>query len=171
MTDLLGNILDYMIEPLAFDTAGIYMYDPETKKVNLMARRGAPSQFYLIDKYMAIDSMPFSQVLGRGQPVYVEHLRGALPDLEKKWKWQMACCIPLVSKGIVVGAMNMASRRRSIFSSNEKNILELIGKEIRTSICSCNRNSAAQKRKIPPHPDRYFPRYYHRRGPEGKAGS
>ena len=145
MTDLLGKILDYMIEPLAFDTAGIYMYNPETKKVNLMARRGAPSKFYLIDKYMAIDSMPFSQVLGRGQPVYVEHLRDALPDLAKKWNWQMACCIPLVSKGIVVGAMNIASRRRAVFSPDEKNILELIGKEVGTLISKLQTETALHK--------------------------
>lgn len=134
MVEMMENILDCVIESLTFDTAGIYMCDPEAKKVNLMARRGAPSRFYLLEKYMAIDKMPFSQVLLHGQSVFVDNLRGTLPDLAKKWKWQMACSIPLVSKGRVVGAMNVASCKRSVFSPEEKSILELIGKEAGTLI-------------------------------------
>ena len=40
---MLEVILDCVIEPLTFDTAGIFMFDPETKKVKLLARRGAPT--------------------------------------------------------------------------------------------------------------------------------
>jgi len=134
MVEMLENILDCVIELLAFDAAGVYMVDPETRKVNLITKRGAPSRFVLMEKYMAIDNMPFSQVLGQGQPVFVDTLRDALPDLARKWKWQMVCSVPLVSKGRVVGAMNVASSRRSVFSPEEKSILELIGKEAGTLI-------------------------------------
>jgi PAS domain S-box-containing protein len=134
MVEMLEKILDCVIELLAFDTAGIYMVDPEARKVNLIAKRGAPSQFFLTEKYMAIDRMPFSQVLLHGRPVFVDHLRDSLPDLAKQWNWQMACSVPLVSKGRVVGAMNVASGRRSVFSPEEKSFLELVGKEAGTLI-------------------------------------
>ena len=145
MDEMLEKILDCVIEPLTFDTAGIYMYDPETSKVNLVAHRGAPSQFSLMEKYMEIDKMPFSRVLGHGQSVFVDNLREALPDLAKKWKWQIACSIPLVSKGRVVGAMNVASRSRSVFSPEEKNILELIGKEAGTLISKLQTEKALRE--------------------------
>ena len=171
MVEMLEKILDCVIEPLAFDTAGIYMYDPEAKKVNLVARRGAPSQFFLMDKYMAIDNMPFSQVLRHGQSVFVDNLRDALPDLAKKWGWQMACSIPLVSKGMVVGAMNVASCQRSVFSPEEKNILELIGKEAGTLISKLQTETALREsEKYPPHPDRHVARYHRRHGPGRKFG-
>ncbi len=134
MAEILDKTLEYVVEPLAFDTAGIYMYNPETKKVNLLARRGAPSHFHLLDDYMAIDKMPFSQVLLRGQSVFVDHVRNALPDLTERWGWQMVCTIPLVSKGRIVGALALASCKREVFTPEEKNILELIGKEAGTLI-------------------------------------
>jgi PAS domain S-box-containing protein len=134
LSELLDAIMDSVLKPLAFDMAGIFIYDPEAKKVKVIAYRGAPKSFFLNEKFMSIANMPFSQVLLRGQPVFVDHLRGTLPDLAKKWKWQMACSIPLVSKGRVVGAMNVASQWRAVFSSEEKSILELIGKEAGTLI-------------------------------------
>jgi PAS domain S-box-containing protein len=145
MVEMLEKILDCVIEPLAFDTAGIYMYKPEGKKVNLLAHRGMQKKFFLNDKYMSIDNLPFSRVLLHGQPVYVDHLRGTLPDLAKKWKWQMACSIPLVSKGRVVGAMNVASCSRSVFSPEEKSILELIGKEAGTLVSKLHTETALRE--------------------------
>jgi len=145
LVEMLESILDSVIGPLSFDTAGIYMVDPVTGKVNLLARRGAPSQFYRLDKYMAIDKMPFSQVLLCGQPVFVDNVREILPDLTEKWKWQMVCSIPLVSKGRVVGAMNVASRSRSAFTAEEKNILELIGKEAGTLISKLQTETALRE--------------------------
>lgn len=145
MAEMLEKVLDCLAEPLAFDMAGIYMYDPESKKVNLLVHRGRPKKFALNDQYMSIDSLPFSQVLLRGQPVFVDNIRGALPDLAKKWGWQMACSIPLVSKGRVVGAMNVASCSRSLFSADEKNILELIGKEAGTLISKLQTETALRE--------------------------
>ncbi len=145
MSEMLEKTLESVVEPLGFDTAGIYMYDPEAKKVKLMARRGAPSQFYLLDEYMAITNMPFSQVLLRGQPVFAENLSETLPDLAQKWGWRMACTIPLVSKGRIVGALGVASCQRMLFSVEERNILELIGKEVGTLISKLQTETALRE--------------------------
>jgi len=145
LTDMLDCVLDNVLKPLAFDMAGIFMYDPEANKVKVMAYRGAPKSFFMNEKYMSVENMPFSQVQLRGQSVFVDNIRGALPDLAKKWGWQMACSIPLVSKGRVVGAMNVASRWRAVFSPEEKNILELIGKEAGTLISKLQTETALRE--------------------------
>jgi PAS domain S-box-containing protein len=133
LAELLDAILESVIKSLSFDMAGIFMYDPQVKKVSLMNSRGVSKKFFLDQKYMAIESMPFSQVL-HGKPVFVDNAREILPDLARKWKWTLAGCIPILSKGRVVGAINVASCSRSVFSPEEKNILELIGKEAGTLI-------------------------------------
>lgn len=143
--DMLEKTLECVLEPLGFDSAGIYMYDPEARKVGLQARRGAPSQFYLLDEYMAIENMPFSQVLLRGQPVFADHLPDALPDLAEKWGWRMACVVPLVSKGRIIGALGLASCQREFFTPEEKSVLELIGKEAGTLISKLQTEAALRE--------------------------
>jgi PAS domain S-box-containing protein len=142
---LLEVILDCVTQPLDFDTAGIFMYDHESKTVRLLARRGAPNQFALEEKYMSIDHLPFFRVLQRGQSVFLDDVRKNQPDFFKKWGWRMAGSVPLVSKGRVVGALNVASRQRTAFSPEEKNILELIGKEAGTLVSKLQTEAALRE--------------------------
>jgi PAS domain S-box-containing protein len=145
LAELLDAILESVLKMLSFDIAGIFMYDPETKKVKLMSFRGVTKKFSLDKKYMELDSMPFSQVLMNGKPVFVDNARAIIPDLARKWKWSMAGCIPMLSKGRVVGAINVASCSRSIFSVEEKNVLELIGKEAGTLISKLQTEKALRE--------------------------
>jgi PAS domain S-box-containing protein len=54
----------------------------------------------------------------------------------------MAASVPLLSKGRVVGALNVASCRRDAFSPEEKSILELIGKEAGTLLSKLQTEAA-----------------------------
>ena len=145
LTDMLEVILDCAIEALAFDTAGIFMYDPVAKKVNMLARRGAPTQFSQTDEYMSIEKLPFSQVLQRGQAVFLENTRKEHHEFYEKWGWRMAGSVPLVAKGRVVGALNVASCQRDAFSPVEKDILEMIGKEAGTLVSKLQTEAALRE--------------------------
>ena len=144
LADMLEVILDCLIQPLDFDTAALFLYDPGTKKMNLRAFRGVKKNQHLKEKYLAVENLPFSKVLG-GVPVYVDHAREALPDLARSWGWRMASSIPLLAKGRVIGALNMASRKRQVFSFEEKNILEMIGKEAGTLISKLQTETALRE--------------------------
>jgi PAS domain S-box-containing protein len=145
LSDMMEVILDCMFEPLGFDNAGIFMYDPTAKKVNLLARRGKPTRFALDEKYMSIDNMPFSQVLSKGLPAFLDDTQKNHPYFFKKWGWRMACSVPLVSKGRVIGALNAASCRRTAFSPEEKDILEMIGKEAGTLVSKLQTETALRE--------------------------
>jgi PAS domain S-box-containing protein len=145
LEELLDSILDNVLKPLDFSMAGIFMYDPEAKKMRVMASRGLPKSFFLNSKDMAIESMPFSQVLLQGQPVFVDDTGESMPDLTRKWKWKMVGSVPMLSKGRVVGAINVASCDRKVFSPEEKNILELIGKESGTLISKLETEKALRE--------------------------
>ena len=145
LQDMLEVILDCVAEPLAFDSAGIFMYDHETQAVQLLARRGEPSQFASNEKYMSIDNLPFSQVLQQGKPLFLDDARTSHPFFFEQWGWRMAGSVPLVSKGRVVGALNVASLKRSAFTPEEKNILEMIGKESGTLVSKLRTEAALRK--------------------------
>ncbi|HEX7501976.1 MAG TPA: PAS domain S-box protein, partial [Acidobacteriota bacterium] len=134
-----------MFQPLAFDNAGIFMYDPLAKKVNLLARRGKPTQFAQNEKYMSIKNLPFSQVLLRGQSVFLDDAQKNHPYFFKKWGWRMAGSVPLLSKGRVIGALSAASCRREAFTLEEKNILEMIGKEAGTLVSKLQTETALRE--------------------------
>jgi PAS domain S-box-containing protein len=143
--DMLEVILDCMFEPLAFDNAGIFMYDSVAKKVNLLARRGKPTQFAQDERYMSIENLPFSQVLQRGQPIFLDDAQKNQPYFLKKWGWRMACSVPLLSKGRVIGALSAASCRRTVFSPEEKSIMEMIGKEAGTLVSKLQTETALRE--------------------------
>ncbi len=145
LQDMLEVILDCVAEPLDFDNAGIFMYDRETKVVRLLARRGPPTEFSSNEKYMSIDNLPFSAVLQRGQPLFYDDTRTSQPYFFDKWGWRMAGSVPLVSKGCVVGALNVASLKRSVFTPEEKSILEMIGKESGTLVSKLQTEAALRK--------------------------
>jgi PAS domain S-box-containing protein len=134
LQEMLGVILDCMVEPLAFDSAGVFMYDHESKAVRLLARRGPPTDFARNEKYMSIDNLPFSQVLQQGKPLFLDDTRTSHPFFFEQWGWRMAGSVPLVSKGRVVGALAVASNQRAAFTPEEKDILEMIGKESGTLV-------------------------------------
>ena len=144
LPEMLEVILHCVNEALGFDTAAVFLYDAETKRMDLAAARGGKKNRKLDKKYTAIDSMPFAKVL-RGEPVFVDHLMENLPDLAKQWGWRAAGSIPLVAKGRVIGALNAASSRRSAFSAEEKNILELIGKEAGTLVSKMQTETALRE--------------------------
>jgi PAS domain S-box-containing protein len=145
LNEMLEIIMDCVTTPLAFDTAGIFMYDHETKKVSMMARRGRPSQFSTNEKYMSIDNLPFSQVLQHGQSVFLDDAQKNHSYFFKKWGWRMACCVPLLSKGRVIGALAAASCQRKAFTPEEKNILEMIGKEAGTLVSKLQTETALRE--------------------------
>ena len=89
--------------------------------------------------------MPFSQVLQRGQPVFVDNCQEAIPILPENGTGKWPAAIPLVSKGRVVGALNVASCKRAFFSPEEKNILELIGKEAGTLVSKLQTEAALRE--------------------------
>ena len=134
LNELLAAILDNVLTPLGYSMASIFMYDAAAKKVQVMASRGVGKNFFANKKCMSIECMPFSQVLLRGQPVFVDDARSLIPDFAKKWNWKTAACVPMLSKGRVVGAINVANCERTAFSPEERSILELIGKESGTLV-------------------------------------
>jgi PAS domain S-box-containing protein len=127
--ELLDAILDNVLAPLGFDMAAIFLYEAAARKVTVAAFRGVTRSFFKNERYMSVENMPFAQVLLRGQPVFVEDAARDIPDLARKWKWKTAACVPMLSKGRVVGAISVASCQRPKFGPEEKSILELVGKE------------------------------------------
>ncbi|HUU04451.1 MAG TPA: PAS domain S-box protein [Patescibacteria group bacterium] len=144
LTDMLEVILDCVTQPLDLDTTAIFILDPLGEKMNLLTSRGVKKNFHLKKEFMLTKNLPFSKVL-RGESVFVDHALKTVPDLAKPLGLRIAASIPLVSKGRVIGALNVGSCKRSAFSPEEKNILEMIGKEAGTLISKLQTETALRE--------------------------
>ena len=145
LQELLESVLDCVVEPLQFDNAGIFMLDPEGKRVRVKARRGPATDFAQCEKYMAIDGKPFSEVLLGGRSLYVDDAERRQPEFFEKWGWRSAASVPLLSKGLVVGALNVASCQRLCFTPEERETLEMIGKETGTLVSKLQTEAALRE--------------------------
>jgi PAS domain S-box-containing protein len=145
LKEMLDVILDCMVGPLAFDMVAIFMLNPETQKGELVAQHGMPRHFAFNEKYLSIDHEPFLYSLKNGEPYFVDDTKRNHPYYFKKWGWRMASSVPLVSKGRVVGALNASSCQRDTFTADERNVLELIGKEAGTLISKFQAENALRE--------------------------
>jgi PAS domain S-box-containing protein len=145
MPELFDCILTQVSQRLNFETAAVYMLDASSKRLALAAHKGLPKKFLLIDQSVSIDEQPFDSVIKRAQPVFADRIRKIDPQLAKKWGWQLAGLIPLVSKGRVIGTLNVASGKREDFTPEEKDVLVLIGKEAGTLISKLQTEAALRE--------------------------
>ena len=145
LQELLETVLDCVVQPLAFDMAAIFMFDAESRSGKAVASRGLPEKHRFNPEYLSIDHEPFSLVLREGKPYFVDDTRVNHPYYLKKWGWSMGCSVPLLSKGRVVGALNVASCRRSAFTAEERETLEMIGKEAGTLVSKLQTEAALRE--------------------------
>jgi len=145
LQELLDSVLLNVSKMLNFEMTAIYLFDFSSSKVVMAAQYGLPKKFVLQDKFLSITEKPFTMVIQHGRSVFADHIGSVAPDLAKKWEWRLAGSIPLVSKGRIIGALNVASRQRDVFTTEEKDILELIGKEAGTLISKLQTEAALRE--------------------------
>jgi PAS domain S-box-containing protein len=134
LSELLDTILDQVTKLLGFEMAAIYLFAKDSQHMTIKAHKGVSKGFLRQAISISSADYPFSQVLTSRQSLFADHLSAAQPQLAKKWQWRAAACVPLVSKGLIIGTLNLASCQRAFFTDPEKEIMDLIGKEAGTLI-------------------------------------
>jgi len=134
LNTFLGDILDSTISLMNFDGGGYYFLDPITNIANLMYHKGLPSSF--IDKVKAarIEDKPYNRVFLENLPIFIENYSKISPKWNKEWGILSIASIPLISRGKTIGALNIASKKEHGFSSEEKELLITIGREVGTTL-------------------------------------
>jgi PAS domain S-box-containing protein len=131
---LLKEILNLSLEMMDFDGGGIYLVNDDKKQANLICHRGLPLDFIETVQTILIDENRYRNIFIDNEPLFSENYPEINPDVFKRWKLLSVASIPLNTKNKVIGALNIASRKRYFFTVEEKEILQSIGSQIGTAI-------------------------------------
>ncbi len=127
--DLVYSVLESVIDLLYLDGGGIYLIDEPSKSGTLVCYHGLPTDFIETFKLANLEDGQNKVLLDR-VPIFLEHAVEANPSMAQRWGFQSMAAIPLVSKGRLVGALNIASKTRAVFTHEEREILSLISKDV-----------------------------------------
>ncbi len=131
---LLDAILDLILDLTDFDGGGIYILNKEERVAELLNHRGLPMEFVEAVRKCPIDQEPYTILFHDSQPIFSENWVKNDPVFAEKSGFLALASIPIFLKDDVIGAINVASKKRHFFSDFEKDILQTIGKEVGTII-------------------------------------
>jgi PAS domain S-box-containing protein len=137
LDDILSESLDAMINLVEFDVGGIYLLDREHRTAVLRHHRCVPD-FYLMQKRAVnVHHYPYNYVFAAGQPRYIESAGEVSPleeDLLADLGARSVALIPLTAESAVVGALVAASTTEREIPTENRRLLEAIGREIGVGI-------------------------------------
>jgi len=131
---LLSSILEESLRLMDFDAGGVYLVDLATRTADVVQSKNLPQEFLVKIKTIPIDKSPYDRVFIRKEAIFTENYAKINPDLSKKFGFQSAAIVPLLAKGVAIGAMNLTSTKRYIISEEEKQTLISIGSELGSTL-------------------------------------
>jgi PAS domain S-box-containing protein len=134
LPQLLENILTESLRLLDFDAGGIYLVDRLTRTANVVHSKNLPKEFLAEIQTTPIDKKPYDTLFIKNEPIITENYEQIAPDRSKKFGFKSVAGIPLLSKGVAIGALNLASTSRHVISDEEKQTLISISMELGSTI-------------------------------------
>jgi PAS domain S-box-containing protein len=144
---LLNSILDESLRLLDFDAGGIYLVDRSTRTANIVHSKNLSSEFLAEIRTLPIDKEPFDTLFIQNEPIITENYEKISPERAKKFGFKSVASIPLLSKGVAVGALNIASLKRQVIPEEIKQTLTSIGRELGSTIERVTAEEEAKKAK------------------------
>lgn len=134
LSELLWSILEESLQLLDFDGGGIYLVNQVTRTAALAITQNLPADFIEEISSVSIDMKPYDTLFIHNTPIITENYGALAPERSKKYGFLSLASIPLLSKNIAIGALNLASLKRYSISEEEKQILISIGAELGSTI-------------------------------------
>lgn len=137
LDEIFKEALAKTIQVTSTDGGGVYLLEEKEKKLILKTSIGISSDFAGAVSEIKVGEGIAGMAAQNKEPMVtdIEHYpsREFLPFLEKEGIVVLAG-VPLMAKGRVVGAMNLASRRRRTFTKEDIDLLASIGSQIGVAI-------------------------------------
>jgi len=133
LPELFEVSLDLTLQLLHFDGGGIYLLDKEKKTASLVHYKNLPEAFVSRIRNVIADEPPYDALFIRGESLITPHYP-AISPCASQYNIESFASIPLLSKGTIVGALNLCSAKKTIISDQEVETLLSIGSELGTII-------------------------------------
>jgi PAS domain S-box-containing protein len=134
LPQLFRDSLDKSLDLLDFEAGGIYLVNRTAGTAEIHYTKNLPDDFVEKKHTIPIDAPPYDTLFVRNQPIITEHFEELSPELAQKFHFRSLASIPLVSKDMVIGALNVVSKKRYALSVDEKQVLTAIGRGLGTTI-------------------------------------
>lgn len=134
LSQLLSDSLLPILKTLDFDGGGIYLVNKEKSRAEVVAAYNLHQQFLKTVKQVNITKKPYSTIFIKGEPIITEYFDKLFSNAKKESRLKTLVSIPLIAGDEIIGALNIASERRTNIPQSIKEILVSIGKELGSAI-------------------------------------
>jgi len=129
LQEFLKKSYDQVLESVAFDRGGVYLYNPKTQHNKLVLHKNVHPEFIAAVEDANISEGLFSKVFDKYKPFYIEDFSEFMEGSKELDIYSVAI-VPLRSKEEYVGSMNVGSPVHQKLSQNELDLLVGIGKQM-----------------------------------------
>ncbi|MCK4519236.1 MAG: GAF domain-containing protein, partial [Candidatus Omnitrophica bacterium] len=138
LQEILNNALDRILEVIRVDRGCIFLLDREKEELNLRVHRGFSADYIKSITWLELkeDNM-YTEVARTGKPVIIANIsedpRLTIGGSEKR-SVRSCACIPLMSKGKIVGVLSLLSRSYYRLVPEEMRMLNSIGAAVGVAV-------------------------------------
>jgi signal transduction histidine kinase/PAS domain-containing protein len=135
LQEVTALILHHSLKLDGVDAGGVYLCDPKTGRIDMVAHEGLPDEFVAVASHHDGESLQ-ARLIAQGEPIYTRYadLGVAMDAAREKPGVRALAVIPVKDEGKVIGALNIGSRRCDELTEGTRNALEvmagLIGRAI-----------------------------------------
>ncbi len=144
---LFDKILEILMSNLGFNIGGIYFVDQINKIAKIFHHKNLTEEMLISLDNIDINQYPYNKIFFDGKPLFSENYHEVNPERAKKYGISSIASIPLKDKNIVIGAINLGVTDKSIFTEEEKELLQVICTEIGTVITKIKTEIDLKKQK------------------------
>lgn len=131
---LFEGILRATLRLMDYSCGGIYLIDPHGETASITCSLHLQPDLLEEVRTIPIHKAPYDQLFIRRVPIITNHYEEVAPYRAKKYGILSLASIPLISRGDVIGVLNVASRERHEVTPEEIAILTSISTEISAGI-------------------------------------
>ncbi len=128
--DFLARVQPILLDFSGLDAGGIYLIDDIKRQAVLAVSRNLPADFEQAVRVVPIDEPPYERVCLRGEVIVWQEPAESTPKGPTQKYWHSGASFPLWAGERVVGVMNLASVHPGAFREVERELFELIGREM-----------------------------------------
>ena len=134
LTTLLDEVLNASRDLVQFKGAGIYIVDAQGTTAELASVQGLPADYVRSLRQLHLNEPQYQVLFGQGQGIFTDDYARVAPERARKWNIQAIARIPLTAKDTVIGALVLVHDAPHAFTSEEKELLVAVGRQIGTAI-------------------------------------
>lgn len=134
LDELVYNVLITALDLMGFDMGSISLVDSEQRIAKVRSSLGFPDSASEIEpEVVSIDVPPYDELYIHGKTLIMENLDQTHSDISRGGILAIMR-LPLIQKNNIIGAISIASKKRSSFVEHEKRILLAVRKEVANSL-------------------------------------